>query len=104
MGILFLLAAIIIATLGTLAIYNSSNPNAPWWMSWVSWFVFTPTFICLFYAFEDFGVASTFALWGAGTGLLVTIQGVRWGDRLSNHQMISISLVLGGLLLFGLGG
>lgn len=104
MSILFLLGAILFGVIGTLSIFGSTDPNAPWWLSWVSWFVFTPAFICLFYAFDDFGIAGAFALWGAGTALIITIQGVRWGDKLSNLQIGSITLIVLGLTFFGLGG
>lgn len=104
MSWLYLIGAVIFGVIGTLAIFGSSSESAPWWLSWVSWFVFTPAFICLFYTFDFFGVFGSFALWGAGVGLIVTIQGARWGDRLSSLQIGSIALVLVGLTLIGLGG
>ena len=104
MSILYILIAIILGSLGMFAIVSAGDPNAPWWMSWVAWFIFTPAFIALFYAMESFGVGGAFALWGAGTALLVTIQGVRWGDNLSTQQTASIALTIIGLVWFGLGG
>ena len=104
MSLILLFGAVVFGAIGTLAIFSSGSPDVPWWMSWVSWFVFTPAFICLFYVFEDFGVFGAFALWGAAVGLIVTIQGARWGDRLSKLQVGSIVLVLVGLLMIGLGG
>ena len=104
MGIVYILIAIVLGALGMFAIVSADDPNAPWWMSWVSWFIFTPAFFALFYAMETFGVGGAFALWGAGTALLVIIQGVRWGDQLSTQQIASITLTIIGLVWFGLGG
>ena len=102
MTIIYLIGSIIFGVIGFLAIISATRPNAPWWMSWVSWFSFTPSFIFLFNIFEVFGVAGAFALWGAGTAVIVSIQGVRWGDKLSGLQIGSMALILLGLTLFGL--
>lgn len=104
MGILFLLGAILCGSIGTLSIFAAADPESPKWLSWVSWFIFTPTFYALFYAMTDFGVAGAFALWAAGVGIITAVQGWRWGDRLSTGQLISMGLVFGGLITFGWSG
>ena len=104
MSIIYLLVAILCGVIGTLSIFASSDPESPSWLSWVSWFIFTPAFYALFYAMEDFGVASTFALWAAGVGIITAVQGWRWGDRLSTGQLISMGLVFSGLFICGWSG
>lgn len=106
MAYLALIGGIIFGALGLVAVFSARDTTNKYanWMSWLAWLLFYPAFTLLFFAFEVFWVAGTFALWAGGIALIMTIVGIRWGDRLSNTQLGSIALVIIGLLLFGLSG
>ena len=104
MDTIYLITSIILSAIGMLSIVASNDPQTPSWMSWVTWLTYTSAFFALFFAMETFGVAGAFTLWAAGTALLVTVQGARWGDNLSTQQTISITVTILGLIWFGLGG
>ena len=91
--------------LGVLAVVVATRENKhASWLSWASWGLFIPAFYLLAYAFYDFGVAGAYALWTAGVSLACTLQGRRWGEKLSSGQVRFTILILSGLVLFSLSG
>ena len=102
---LSLVGAIFFGVLGVLATLSASiGDKNSGRLSWAAWILFYPAFVLLFFAFELYGVAGGFALWGAALSLIVTIQGLRWGDNPTTAQWLSIALVILGLTAFGLSG
>ena len=105
MGTIYIVGAILFGTLGVLSVVTSSDSHKyANWLSWVSWALFIPAFYLLAYAFYDFGVAGAYALWTAGVSLACTLQGRRWGEKLSKSQTRFTILILSGLVLFSLSG
>jgi len=102
---LSLIGGIIFGALGMLSVIASGEEGqSNGILSWAGWSLYIPAFYLLFYSFEGFGVASGYALWGAGTAVIVAIVGKRWGDRPSTGQIVSMMLVMVGLVGFALGG
>ena len=102
---LSLIGGIIFGALGMLSVIASREEGqSNGILSWAGWLLYIPAFYLLFFSFEGFGVAGGYALWCAGTAIIVAIVGVRWGDKPSIGQIISIILVIVGLVGFGLTG
>lgn len=101
---IYLIAGILFATGGVATMSSTDWHERSPFRTWLSWMLYLPAYYLLYFSLDSFGVAGGYALWVAGTAVLITlIAAKKWHESFTKPQLIFFGITLFGLVGFGLG-